>query len=276
MGELIRVEDVFYRYPGYDDWAAKGLTLSISNGEYVAVMGSNGSGKSTLTRMLNGLLLPEKGRVLFQGKDTVDKTLIWEIRAGVAMVFQNPDNQLVASRVEEDVAFGPENLGFEPGEIRARVDQALGIMGLTELQYHPPHLLSGGQKQRLAIAGALAMKPQVLVLDEPTSMLDPQGRKEVLEALGRLNREEGLTVVHVTHSPEEAALAKRVLIMGGGQVVLDGSPGEVFGQGNLLRGYGLEVPVIVSIAEGLRAQGFAVPTSIIGVDEMVEWLWPLH
>ncbi|MDA8235068.1 MAG: energy-coupling factor transporter ATPase [Clostridia bacterium] len=275
MGEFIRVKDAFYRYPSCEDWAINGLTMSISDGEYVAIMGSNGSGKSTLVRMLNGLLKPQRGRVLVDGQETVDEVATWAIRAKVAVVFQNPDNQLVAARVEEDVAFGPENLGLEPGEIRIRVEEALGLMGLIELRHYPPHLLSGGQKQRLAIAGAMAMKPQVLVLDEPTSMLDPQGRREVLEAIGRLNRDEGLTVVHVTHSPEEAALAGRVMIIDSGKVALDGVPGEVFSQGKLLQEYGLAVPVIVNITDGLRIQGVAVPKGIIGVDEMVEWLWPL-
>jgi len=275
MGEVIRVEEVYFHYPGRDNWALDGLTMSINTGDYVAVIGPNGSGKSTLVRLFNGLLKPAAGKVLIEGKEVTDRADLWDIRAKVAMVFQNPDNQLVATMVEEDVAFGPENLGVKPEEIRTRVEDALSLVSLTEFRNYPPHMLSGGQKQRLAIAGALAMKPRVLVLDEPTSMLDPQGREEVLNAIRHLNKEEGLTVVHITHDPEEAVWAKRVIVVEGGKVALDGTPEEVLNQVQRLQELGLEVPQMVSLAEGLRDQGYQVPAQILRVEEMVEWLWSL-
>jgi energy-coupling factor transport system ATP-binding protein len=238
------------------------------------VLGHNGSGKSTLAKHLNGLLLPNEGDVLVDGMNTKDAKVFWQIRQVVGMVFQNPDNQLIATSVEEDTAFGPENLGVEPGLIRQRVAEALQSVGMTAFKDRAVHLLSGGQKQRVAIAGVMAMQPKVLVLDEPTSMLDPRGREEVMTAVHRLNKEEGITVVHITHIMEEALQADRVVVMEEGQIVLSGRPFEIFRQVEKLRALRLDVPYMVDLADQLRQVGIDLPKDILTVEEMVVALCP--
>ena len=238
------------------------VTLQIAAGEFVAVIGRNGSGKSTLAKHLNALLIPSEGNCIIDGMDTRNSAHLWDIRQRVGMVFQNPDNQIVASIVEEDVAFGPENLGCPPAEIVRRVEDSLRLVGMAEYRLHGPHLLSGGQKQRVAIAGVLAMHPRCLVLDEPTAMLDPVGRAEVLDAVCRLHREEGITVVYITHFMEEAVAAGRVVVMDAGRVILDGTPAEVFHDVEKIRGLGLDVPVSADVAAQLRRRGVNLPGGI--------------
>jgi len=256
MDEIIRFDNVTYSYPAGDDNsppvpALDGVTLSVRQGETVAVLGHNGSGKSTLAKMLNGLLTPASGTATVCGIDTKDESRLLDIRQKVGLVFQNPDNQIVATVVEEDVAFALENLGVPPPEIRARVEAALRDVGMLEYREHAPHRLSGGQKQRVAIAGALAMDPLVLAMDEPTAMLDPKGRGEVLETVRRLNRERGVTVIMVTHHMNEAALCDRVVVMDKGKVRLDGPPEEVFMRADELQSLGLTVPQTVALAQAL-------------------------
>lgn len=245
------------------------ISGEIYRGEFLAVIGPNGAGKSTLARHLNALLLPTRGEVLVEGLSTADPANWWEIRRRVGMVLQNPEEQLVAPVLEEDVAFGPENLGLAPAEIRRRVDWALEVTGLAELRLRPPHLLSGGQKQKAALAGVLAMKPSCLVLDEPTSMLDPAGKEEVLQAVLRLHREEGLTVVLITHLMEEAALADRVWVLWEGRLALEGEPQKVFAQREALREIGLGLPQPAELAWRLRARGWPLPEGIMGFEELV-------
>ena len=244
-----------------------GISLSIRAGEFVAVLGHNGSGKSTLAKHFNAILLPTAGKVYVDGMDTCDEDRLLDIRRRVGMVFQNPDNQIVASVVEEDVAFGPENLGVPSAEIRERVDGALAAVGMTEYARHAPHLLSGGQKQRVAIAGVLAMRPECIVLDEPTAMLDPVGRKEVLDTIRRLNREAGITVVLITHHMDEAAQADRLIVMHDGHIMADGRPEQVFQNVDGLRSLGLEVPDPVALLYELRQSGVDVPLTALTVDE---------
>ncbi|WP_374713674.1 energy-coupling factor transporter ATPase [Symbiobacterium terraclitae] len=255
--------------------ALDGVDAEVYRGEFLAVLGMNGSGKSTLARHLNALLLPRSGRVLVDGLDTRAEQNLWPIRDRVGMVFQNPDNQIVAAVVEEDVAFGPENQGLPPAEIRARVAEALESVGMTAHRERSPHLLSGGQKQRVAIAGALALRPACLVLDEPTAMLDPSGRAEVLGVVRRLNRELGMAVVWITHFMEEAAVADRVMVMAGGKVQLVGTPRAVFSQADRLRALRLDVPPAVQVAERLRADGIPLPGEILTLEELVEALCQL-
>ncbi|WP_324668424.1 energy-coupling factor transporter ATPase [Geochorda subterranea] len=275
---LIEVDRVTYRYAAGGDAPAVVALNEVSwrlwPGELVAVVGRNGSGKSTLARHLNGLLLPDEGRVVVDGIDTRDTARSWEIRRRVGMIFQNPDNQLVATTVEEDVAFGPENLGIAPDEIGRRVAWALEAVGMTEYRRHPPHRLSGGQKQRVAIAGVLAMQPLCIVADEPTSMLDPRGRAEVMETLLDLRRRMGMAVVLITQQMAEAALADRVVVMDQGRVVLEGAPRTVFQRAAGLEALGLDLPVAVAVAERLRLAGVPVDPSVITVEELVEWLCP--
>ena len=262
---MLQINNVCHAYRNENDeelWALDHVSLEIAAGEFVAVIGRNGSGKSTLAKHLNALLIPGSGTCIIDGIDTKDFGRIWDIRQRVGMVFQNPDNQIVASIVEEDVAFGPENLGLPPAEIRRRVDEALAMVGMTEYRLHGPHLLSGGQKQRVAIAGVLAMQPRCLVLDEPTAMLDPVGRAEVLDAVCRLHREEGITVVYITHFMEEAVAAGRVVVMDAGRIILDGTPGEVFQDVDKIRGLGLDVPVAADVAAQLRRRGLDLPSGI--------------
>ena len=255
---IIEAQDLRYRYPAAEDEAQTdlvldGVTIRVKEGEFLAVLGHNGSGKSTFAKHLNAILLPEGGTVYVDGKDTRDEQNLLAIRETAGMVFQNPDNQLVATVVEEDVAFAPENLGIDPAEIERRVDAALRTVGMTEFRYHAPHLLSGGQKQRIAIAGVLAMEPRCLVMDEPTAMLDPVGRREVMNTVLQLNREKGITVVLITHHMEEAALAHRIVVMDGGKVVLEGTPEQVFSQPEKMRSYRLTVPQTVEVLEKLDA-----------------------
>ncbi|HEY8487064.1 MAG TPA: energy-coupling factor transporter ATPase [Limnochordales bacterium] len=273
---LIRIEGVRFRYGPSPaaPWVLDGVNLEVYPGEMVAWVGPNGSGKSTLARHLNGFLLPQEGRVVVAGMDTRDEGCLWAIRRTVGMVFQNPDNQLVAATVEEDVAFGPENLGLEPAEIARRVEQALEWVGMTPWRHHPPHQLSGGQKQRVAIAGVLAMRPACLVLDEPTSMLDPQGREEVLATLQSLRRQHGLAVVYITHRMGEAALCDRVVVLHEGRVALQGTPREVFRHGPQLLEWGLELPAAAQVAVELRRLGVPVPEDVLSPQELVEALCP--
>ncbi len=252
--------------------ALQGIDLTIERGEFVALVGPNGSGKSTLVRHLNGLLLPTSGQVWVDGLLTAHPSSLWKIRERVGMVFQNPENQFVASTVEEDVAFGPENLGLPPDELRRRVDDALKLVGLTEYATHPPHMLSGGQKQRTAIAGALATRPACIILDEPTSMLDPLGRRRTLETLRSLNQDQGITILLVTQSMDEATAAERMLVMVRGRVVSDGTPAEVFGQGQRLREWGLGLPSALEIADRLRERGLNLPAGLLTVEQLASAL----
>lgn len=267
---MIEIQNVSY---AYEDAAAKALnnvSLTINDGEFVAVVGHNGSGKSTLAKHLNALLLPTEGKVLVDGMDTADEADTLSIRQRVGMVFQNPDNQLVTTIVEEDVAFGPENIGVPGNEIRTRVDRALAAVGMEKYAHSAPNMLSGGQKQRIAIAGMLAMQPKVLVLDEATAMLDPKGRRDIIDLVTKLHRENGITVVMITQYMEEAIGADRVAVMSGGELILEGTPKEVFGQDELLHKHRLDVPVMQQLANRLNARGANLPKSILSVEEMAQ------
>mgnify|MGYP001017357718 FL=1 len=267
---LIEIQNVSY---AYEDAAAKALnsvSLTINDGEFVAVVGHNGSGKSTLAKHLNALLLPTEGKVLVDGMDTADEADTLSIRQRVGMVFQNPDNQLVTTIVEEDVAFGPENIGVPGNEIRTRVDRALAAVGMEKYAHSAPNMLSGGQKQRIAIAGMLAMQPKVLVLDEATAMLDPKGRRDIIDLVTKLHRENGITVVMITQYMEEAIGADRVAVMSGGELILEGTPKEVFSQDELLHKHRLDVPVMQQLANRLNARGANLPKSILSVEEMAQ------
>lgn len=267
---LIEIQNVSY---AYEDAAAKALnnvSLTINDGEFVAVVGHNGSGKSTLAKHLNALLLPTEGKVLVDGMDTADEADTLSIRQRVGMVFQNPDNQLVTTIVEEDVAFGPENIGVPGNEIRTRVDRALAAVGMEKYVHSAPNMLSGGQKQRIAIAGMLAMQPKVLVLDEATAMLDPKGRRDIIDLVTKLHKENGITVVMITQYMEEAIGADRVAVMSGGELILEGTPKEVFSQEELLHKHRLDVPVMQQLANRLNARGANLPKSILSVEEMAQ------
>ena len=266
MEPIIKIEHLSYTYPGETEPAIRDLDLTIEAGTFVAVLGHNGSGKSTLAKHLNAILLPTEGRVLVDGIDTADEQQLLRVRGTVGMVFQNPDNQIVANVVEDDVAFAPENLGVPPEEIRRRVDAALKQVGMYEFRMHAPHLLSGGQKQRVAIAGVIAMEPKCIVLDEPTARLDPAGRREVVETVTRLCREKGITVVLITHHMNECIGADRVIVMSNGVIVADGAPKDVFRQSALLRREGLTVPVTTELLEQLSAAGMALPLDALTVD----------
>lgn len=252
--------------------ALTGISMSIYRGEFLAIIGPNGSGKSTLARHFNALLLPGEGQVMVDGLNTLREEYRWEIRRQVGMVFQNPDNQIVSALVEEDVAFGPENLGLPPAEVRERVEEALSLAGLAEHRHRPPHLLSGGLKIRLAVAGVLAMRPSCIILDEPTSMLDPRGRRSLMETLTRLNRENEITVILVTHFMEEAVRADRVLVLNGGKVALLGTPREIFTRAEEVLGHGLDLPATARVARGLKKRGLPVPDGILTVTDMVNFL----
>ena len=267
---LIEIQNVSY---AYEDAAAKALnnvSLTINDGEFVAVVGHNGSGKSTLAKHLNALLLPTEGKVLVDGMDTADEADTLSIRQRVGMVFQNPDNQLVTTIVEEDVAFGPENIGVPGNEIRARVDRALAAVGMEKYAHSAPNMLSGGQKQRIAIAGMLAMQPKVLVLDEATAMLDPKGRRDIIDLVTKLHKENGITVVMITQYMEEVIGADRVAVMSGGELILEGTPKEVFSQDELLHKHRLDVPVMQQLANRLNAHGANLPKFILSVEEMAQ------
>ena len=268
MIEVNHLSHLYVDENGNDVRALDDVSLSIGRGEFVAIIGTNGSGKSTLAKHFNVLLQPTEGTVTVCGFNTLDDEHIWNIRQHVGMVFQNPDNQIVAAVVEEDVAFGPENLGVLSAEIRKRVDDALAAVNMTEYAEHGPHLLSGGQKQRIAIAGVLAMKPDCIVLDEPTAMLDPKGRLEVLETIHRLNKEEGITIVIITHFMEEAVTADRVVVMKNGVKLQEGTPREIFTQVDTLKDLGLDVPVAAEVASKLIQKGVDIPNDIITNDEL--------
>lgn len=277
MEKMIEINQVEYGYQSNETevLALKDLTLEIKQGEFVVIIGHNGSGKSTLAKHMNALLFPTKGDVLVKGMNTKDEALIWDIRQTAGMVFQNPDNQLVATIVEEDVAFGPENLGVPPGEIIERVESSLKSVDMLEFRHKAPHLLSGGQKQRIAIAGVIAMRPKCIIFDEPTAMLDPSGRREVMNTIKRLNREEKITIVHITHFMEEAVDADRVIVMEAGKILLEGTPREVFPKVSELKALGLDVPQVTELAYQLNQAGLAVPEDTLTVDEMVEYLCQL-
>lgn len=268
MIEVNHLSHLYVDENGNDVRALDDVSLTIRRGEFVAIIGTNGSGKSTLAKHFNVLLQPTEGNVTVCGFDTLNDEHIWNIRQHVGMVFQNPDNQIVAAVVEEDVAFGPENLGVPSAEIRKRVDDALAAVNMTEYAEHGPHLLSGGQKQRIAIAGVLAMKPDCIVLDEPTAMLDPKGRLEVLETIHRLNKEEGITIVIITHFMEEAVTADRVVVMKNGVKLQEGTPREIFTQVDTLKDLGLDVPVAAEVASKLIQKGVDIPNDIITNDEL--------
>ena len=274
MSDIIKTEHLTFTYLPEEGQEAvpalRGVELSVEQGSFVVILGHNGSGKSTLAKHMNAVLLPEGGTVWVDGMDTRDESLLLEIRRRVGMVFQNPDNQIVANVVEEDVAFGPENLGVATEDIRVRVDSALQAVRMGEFQMHAPHHLSGGQKQRIAIAGVIAMEPKCIVLDESTAMLDPLGRREVLDTVSRLNREKGITIVLITHHMDEAALADRVVVMSGGRPVMDGTPREVLVRVEELRAIGLDAPHTVELLHGLRQDGFDVPLDALGIGECAE------
>ena len=277
MSDIIRVEHLAYTYPGVEDTPGvavfEDLSLTVEEGSFVAVLGGNGCGKSTLAKHFNSILLPCGGKVWVSGMDTADENRLIAIRRTVGMVFQNPDNQIVANVVEEDVAFGPENLGVASPAIRQRVDNALKQVGMYDYREHAPHLLSGGQKQRVAIAGVIAMEPKCIVLDEPTAMLDPKGRREVMETVSRLNREKGITVVLITHHMEEAAQAQRVVVLHKGHVAADGTPREVFSQVELLHNIGLAAPETVELCYELNNRGFDLPLDQLNIDECAQTLY---
>ncbi len=276
MDAIIQIENIEFSYQMDEEETPillfKDFSLEIRRGSFTCILGHNGSGKSSLSRMLNGMVIPAKGRVLVNGMDTAEEQLQLDIRKTVGLVFQNPDNQIVSSIVEEDVAFGPENLGLAPEEIRSRVDYALGAVDMSEYATHSTGRLSGGQKQRIAIAGVLAMNPTCLVLDEPTAMLDPKGRKEVLSILHRLNEEQGITVVLITHYMEEAALADRCIVMEKGEILLDGTPAQVFSQRETLEQTGLTMPVSCKMAYALADAGVTLPNLPLTEEQCVEAL----
>lgn len=273
---MIKIENVTYEYKSLIDdsiqQAVKELNLEVKKGEFLVILGHNGSGKSTLAKLINGLLMPTRGDIFVMEMNTKDPDKIWKIREKAGMVFQNPDNQIVATIVEEDVAFGPENLGVPPLEIRARVDESLEIVEMTEYKKHAPHLLSGGQKQRVAIAGILAMKPDCIILDEPTAMLDPIGRIEVMNTIKKLNKTENKTIILITHYMDEAVEADRILVMEQGEIVMEGTPKEVFKQVDRVKELGLDVPQVTELVYELRKEGIDLKEDILSIEELVELL----
>lgn len=277
MAAIVRVENLVYRY---DDEiitknAVDGVSFDIEAGEFVVIIGHNGSGKSTLAKHFNGIFYPTEGDVYINGMNTRDDSLIWNIRQNAGMVFQNPDNQIVATIVEEDVAFGPENLGVDKDTIRKRVDEALRLVNMTEFAKKQPHNLSGGQKQRVAIAGIIAMRPDCIIFDEPTAMLDPSGRKEVIDTILKLNKEEGKTVIHITHFMDEATNADRVIVMDEGKIKMQGKPREIFSKVEELNALGLDVPQMTELSYELKKEGIDIRNDILTVEEMVEELCQL-
>ena len=270
---IIKFDNVSFAYELEDEGvvnAVNDFSLEVTEGQFLAVLGHNGCGKSTVAKLINGILVPNKGKVTVEGMDTSDEEKTVDIRKTVGMVFQNPDNQIVATIVEDDVAFGPENLGVEPSEIRKAVDSALKAVGMYEFRKREPHRLSGGQKQRVAIAGVIAMNTKCIVMDEPTAMLDPQGRKEVMDTVMKLNKEFGITVILITHYMDEAVKADRVVVMDGGRIAIDGTPKEVFKNVEKMKGLGLDVPQATELAYRLRKKGFKLPDNILDENECAE------
>lgn len=273
MAQMIKAENVFFRYDDEHPYAVDDVSLEVQKGEFVAVLGANGCGKSTLAKHFNAILLPERGTVWVEGIPTSDEERVYDIRQRAGMVFQNPDNQIVATIVEEDVAFALENLGVPPDEMRKRIDEAMKETDIYKYKDRQPHKLSGGQKQRVAIAGILAMDPDCLVLDEATAMLDPRGRRKIMRTIQRLNREKGITVVHITHYMEEAARADRVLVMSEGKIAMSGTPKEVFSRSEEMRKLHLDVPQATELCEALRAAGFDMPRDVIDDGECAAILY---
>ncbi|HHX60417.1 MAG TPA: energy-coupling factor transporter ATPase [Epulopiscium sp.] len=284
MDQMVQAKDLTFKYHKHNEQgeieesftALDNLSLDIKKGEFVVIVGHNGSGKSTFAKHLNAILTPMEGILLIKGIDTKDSNRIWDIRQIAGMVFQNPDNQIVATIVDEDIAFGPENLGVPPQEIRDRVDKALEAVEMTAYKNHSPNYLSGGQKQRVAIAGVLAMKPECIVFDEPTAMLDPVGRKEVLKTIHKLNKEEDITIIHITHYMQEAIHADRVIVMEEGNIVMEGTPREIFAQVGELRELGLSAPDTTTLAYELQKRGIDISTEILSVEEVVDAIWQLN
>ncbi len=274
MDSILKIDNLSFEYITEEDKfkAISKFNLSVAEGEFVAIIGHNGSGKSTLSKNLNAILTPTEGDIYVDNINTKEEERLWDIRQTAGMVFQNPDNQIVATIVEEDVAFGPENLGIEPSEIRTRVTEALKNVGMYDMKDRQPHLLSGGQKQRVAIAGIIAMKPKCIIFDEATAMLDPSGRKEVMKTIKKLNKEDNITVLHITHFMEEAVEADRVIVMDKGQKILEGTPREVFSEIELLKSIGLDVPYMAELSHFLKEEGIAIEENILTVDEMVNEL----
>lgn len=280
MGEnMIKSEDLVFKYVNAEEQTEKvainHVSMEVKKGEFLVILGHNGSGKSTMAKHMNALLLPSGGKIYVDGLDTSDIENLWEVRRRAGMVFQNPDNQLVATIVEEDVAFGPENLGVDPKEIRERVDDSLKAVGMYEYRKHAPHLLSGGQKQRIAIAGILAMRPKCIVLDEPTAMLDPSGRNEVMKTIKEVNKKFGITIILITHYMDEAAQADRIIVMDKGEKVMEGVPREIFSQVEKIKSIGLDVPQVTELAYELQKEGVDISTEILNIDEMVNALCQL-
>ncbi|EHK2338654.1 energy-coupling factor transporter ATPase [Clostridium perfringens] len=280
MGEnMIKSEDLVFKYVNAEEQTEKvainHVSMEVKKGEFLVILGHNGSGKSTMAKHMNALLLPSGGKMYVDGLDTSDIENLWEVRRRAGMVFQNPDNQLVATIVEEDVAFGPENLGVDPKEIRERVDDSLKAVGMYEYRKHAPHLLSGGQKQRIAIAGILAMRPKCIVLDEPTAMLDPSGRNEVMKTIKEVNKKFGITIILITHYMDEAAQADRIIVMDKGEKVMEGGPREIFSQVEKIKSIGLDVPQVTELAYELQKEGVDISTEILNIDEMVNALCQL-
>ena len=271
VNDIVSVEDISFEYVTEEDKfkAIDNLSLNVKQGEFVVVIGHNGSGKSTLSKNLNAILMPTSGNIYINGLNTKEEKNLWDIRQTAGMVFQNPDNQIVATIVEEDVAFGPENLGIDPPEIRKRVEESLKSVGMYDMRDRQPHLLSGGQKQRVAIAGIIAMKPKCIIFDEATAMLDPSGRKEVMKTIKRLNKEENISIMHITHFMEEAVDADRVIVMEKGKKVLEGTPKEVFSKVEMLKSIGLDVPCMTELSKELKEEGLDIDGDILTVDEMV-------
>ena len=280
---MIQAEDLVYEYRKYDEEgrerelikAVNGVDFEIEKGDFVAILGHNGSGKSTFAKLMNGILLPTDGTVYISNMKTDDEEHLWDVRKTAGMVFQNPDNQIIGNVVEEDVGFGPENMGVPTDEIWARVDKSLEAVGMTAYRLQSPNKLSGGQKQRVAIAGVMAMKPRCIVLDEPTAMLDPNGRREVIKTVHELNRKEGITVLLITHYMEEVIDADRVVVIDGGHVVMDGTPKEVFSRVKELKKYSLDVPQVTELADDLKEAGMDLPYGILSIDELVDKLVPI-
>lgn len=280
MEKMVHCENLVYKYSSGEEGQAKvavnGVNLSVDKGEFLVVLGHNGSGKSTLAKHMNALLIPSSGKVYVNGLDSAESKNTWAIRSAAGMVFQNPDNQIVATIVEEDVAFGPENMGIAPQEIRTRVDESLKRVQMYEYRRHAPHLLSGGQKQRVAIAGILAMRPECIIFDEPTAMLDPSGRKEVIRTIKEINSTYGITIVLITHYMEEAIEADRIVVMDEGKIIIEGTPKEVFSKVPTMKKIGLDVPQVTELSYQLRQSGVDIKSDILSIDEMVNALCQLR